>query len=568
MKSKGSLYVFEGPDSVGKSELSRKLAETLLAAGIDCELLSFPGKEVGTLGHLVYNLHHQPQQFGIGALTPASLQMLHVAAHVDAIESKILPALRAGKTIILDRFWWSTRVYGQASNLSKKILELIIAPEWDVWSGTIPTAIFLLERDQPLEFEVSDPWRNYVKMYSSLAREQKKTNCVCQISNNGSIDSTLKIILKAIEKNTGKIFEPRNIKKRNQLSLELEDKAATQPTTGPTIFSSITPAIATKVFDTYWKFAVERQAIFFRRIQGGMPPWSNDPIFQRHKFTNAYRASDRVSQYLIRNVIYEGDQSPNEVFFRTILFKLFNKIETWELLLKKLGGTISYEDYSYKRYDKVFGQALKDGLRIYSAAYIMPSGSRAFVTKRKHQFHLQLLDRMMEDELPYQIADAKSMQQVFSYLLSYPSIGDFLAYQYAMDINYGPLTNFSEMEFVMPGPGAKNGIRKCFSSLGGLNEIDLIKIVTERQDVEFERLGLEFQSLWGRKLQLIDCQNLFCEVDKYSRVKHPEVMGVTQRTKIKQLFQPKAEPVSYWYPPKWNLNDLIADGVNFKKGND
>ncbi|MDP3980310.1 MAG: putative DNA base hypermodification protein [Chlamydiota bacterium] len=335
---------------------------------------------------------------------------------------------------------------------------------------------------------------------------------------------------------------------------------------GPAIFSSITPAIATKVFDTYWKFAVERQAIFFRRLQGGMPPWSNDPIFQRHKFTNAYRASDRVSQYLIRNVIYEGDQSPNEVFFRTLLFKLFNKIETWELLLKKFGGSISYEDYSYKRYDKVFGQALNDGLRIYSAAYIMPSGSRAFVSERKHQFHLQLLERMMEDELPYRIADAKNMQQVFSYLLSYPSIGDFLAYQYAMDINYGPLTNFSEMEFVMPGPGAKNGIRKCFSSLGGLNEIDLIRAVTDRQDIEFERLGLEFQSLWGRKLQLIDCQNLFCEVDKYSRVKHPEVMGVTQRTKIKQLFQPKVEPVSYWYPPKWHLNDLIADRVNFKKG--
>jgi len=51
-----------------------------------------------------------------------------------------------------------------------------------------------------------------------------------------------------------------------------------------------------------------------------------------YRFTNVYRASDRVSQYLIRRVIYEGDQSEEEVFFRTLLFKIFNRIETWEIL--------------------------------------------------------------------------------------------------------------------------------------------------------------------------------------------------------------------------------------------
>ena len=31
--------------------------------------------------------------------------------------------------------------------------------------------------------------------------------------------------------------------------------------------------------------------------------------------------------------------------------------------------------------------------------------------------------------------------------------------------------------------------------------------------------------LRGRRLQLIDCQNLFCEVDKYAVVAHPGVRG-------------------------------------------
>jgi len=82
-------------------------------------------------------------------------------------------------------------------------------------------------------------------------------------------------------------------------------------------------------------------------------------------------------------------------------------------------------------------------------------------------------------------------------------------------------------------------------------------MVTDRQEVEFDRLELKFQTLWGRRLQLIDCQNLFCEVDKYSRIKHPEVQGITGRTRIKQKFRAKPEKLDIWYPPKWCLNDKI-----------
>jgi len=79
----------------------------------------------------------------------------------------------------------------------------------------------------------------------------------------------------------------------------------------------------------------------------------------------------------------------------------------------------------------------------------------------------------------------------------------------------------------------------------------------DRQEIEFDRLGLELISLWGRPLSLIDCQNLFCEVDKYSRIAHPEFTGNSNRTRIKQKFNPNSKMISYWYPPKWGINDLI-----------
>lgn len=320
------------------------------------------------------------------------------------------------------------------------------------------------------------------------------------------------------------------------------------------MYNRLKPAKPTKVYDTYWRFAAKRQAIFFRRQEHKPWPWTDDPILREYKFTNAYRASDRVSQYLIRHVIYEGGQSPEEIFFRTLLFKTFNRIETWELLLSEL-GTISYAEYAFERIDKILSKAMQQGRRIYSAAYIMPSGGRSSIFSKKHSMHLKLIERMMADGLPFRLRDAVSMGKAFELLRAYPTVGDFLAYQYVTDLNYSTLTNFSEMEFVVPGPGARDGIRKCFSDLGGLSEAEIIKVVTDRQEKEFERLGLDFQTLWGRPLQLIDCQNLFCEVDKYARIRHPECNGVTGRTRIKQRYKMNPESICYWYPPKWGLNE-------------
>lgn len=308
---------------------------------------------------------------------------------------------------------------------------------------------------------------------------------------------------------------------------------------------------ATPVFDCYWQFAAERQAIFFQRLTGLPLPWTNDEILSSFKFTNAYRASDRVSQYLIRNVIYDADHSIRDLFFRVVLFKLFNKIETWELLRSCL-GELSYKHFRFDDYDAVLTKALSQGRRIYSAAYIMPSGGSRY--RRKHRAHLVMLSNMMKDDAPQKLSDCQSMKEAFVLLRGYPMIGDFLAYQYVTDLNYSPITNFSEMEFVVPGPGARSGLHKCFSDLASWSEQDVIRWVSERQEQEFSDRQLTFRSLWGRRLQLIDCQNLFCEVDKYARVRFPHVKGRSQRERIKCRFRPNSEPIEYWFPPKWGIN--------------
>ncbi len=61
--------------------------------------------------------------------------------------------------------------------------------------------------------------------------------------------------------------------------------------------------------------------------------------------------------------------------------------------------------------------------------------------------HLRLIEKMPRDELPARLAAAPTMGKAFELLREYATIGDFLSYQYVTDLNYGPLLNFSEMEF-------------------------------------------------------------------------------------------------------------------------
>jgi len=314
----------------------------------------------------------------------------------------------------------------------------------------------------------------------------------------------------------------------------------------------------TPVYDSYWSFATSRQEVFFNRLHNKEFPWTKDPIICKYKFTNAYRASDRVSQYLIKNVIYSEEKfTPEDVCFRILFFKLFNKIETWEYMQKEL-GSISYSNYKYDNYNRLLIKRLEEKERIYSAAYIMPSGKSCFGHEKKHQNNLKLLEYIMGSGLTKRISSAKSLKKLYEVLLEYPTLGIFLAFQFAIDLNYSELCDFSEMSFVIAGPGAKNGIQKCFREIDRYSYEDIIRFVTEEQEAEFEKRNLVFKSLFGRQLQLIDCQNLFCETDKYARVAYPEITGKDIRKRIKQQYVNKElDEIHFFYPPKWGINDKI-----------
>ena len=306
-----------------------------------------------------------------------------------------------------------------------------------------------------------------------------------------------------------------------------------------------------EIYDLYWYFACERQNIFIKKLNGEPSPWTTDEILQNYKFCNSYRVNDRVSQYLLKNVIYNGKKYSNDdMLFRILLFKPFNKESTWELLLDHFQD-ITLKTFNKEKYSKVLEEAISNGVKIYNDAYIS-CANKAFGYDRKHDNHLALLDKMFNiDKMQKKIIKCKTMKEGFDIIKSYPLIGNFMAYQLVTDINYSEAVNWKEDEFTVAGPGSLRGIKKCFIDKGDLSNEDIIRYMYEHQDKEFKRLNLNFKRIGNRPLQLIDCQNIFCELDKYCREAFPNLKS--NRTKIKKHYVPKKEKIEYFYPPKWNI---------------
>lgn len=308
------------------------------------------------------------------------------------------------------------------------------------------------------------------------------------------------------------------------------------------------------IYDLYWYFASERHQIFEKRLAGQPAPWTDDPILQKYKFCNVFRATDRVSQYMIRDVCYHTENcTPEDRLFQIVAFRLFSKIETWEAIQNFLNRSPTIDDLVEGSFTKSLEYANETNGGLYTSAFIL-CATNAYGQPRKYLTHVELLrDMFVNQSLAAPLLAASSLEEIYKILHSFPLMGDFMSYQIAIDLNYSDLINFSENDFTQPGPGALRGMKKVFESLGDYTPAEAILWMVEQQDKEFARLNLPPAKLFGRSLQAIDCQNLFCETDKYCREAAPELTSA--RSRIKTTYSAPKPMEKLFLPPKWRLSD-------------
>jgi len=321
------------------------------------------------------------------------------------------------------------------------------------------------------------------------------------------------------------------------------------------------------VYYLYW--ICERMNIFWKRKEGGVSPYSNDPILNEYKFTNVYRCLDRASQYLLKDVIYNNKTySKKDMFFRILLFKHFNLPFTWKMLMEEFGDLTL--DTGFDNISNFLSIKQDEGHKIYSNAYMLTASfmrNEKIMSKynikagsKKHEAYMKIFETgIFGNGLIDDMIESESCEELFNKFESVITVGKFLAMQYSVDMGYSPLFNFKD-DFIIAGPGAEKGILRTFDKEGKPDFAEIIKWVSEnfkdlieQYSIKFD-IPLLFRELPNHPMQLIDIQNCFCETDKYLRGSGIETEGVKiSGSRIKNYFVESKNKIDYVFPPKWNV---------------
>lgn len=143
---RGGLFLtFEGIDGSGKSTQARTLAAHLQDLGHDVHLTREPGGSPGAEEIRALVLTGEP-----GRWSAETELLLFNAARRDHLEKTILPALKAGKVVISDRFADSSRVYQGAT---RGDLRARVDALHELMIGHEPDLTFVIDMDPATALE-------------------------------------------------------------------------------------------------------------------------------------------------------------------------------------------------------------------------------------------------------------------------------------------------------------------------------------------------------------------------------------------------------------------------------
>ena len=310
----------------------------------------------------------------------------------------------------------------------------------------------------------------------------------------------------------------------------------------------------------FFETMYERQIIWKRRFMDEKPrPWTDNEILANFKFTNVYRELDRSSQYQIKTIMLDDTLTLTNLTWKLMVYRFFNNPDTFShpAAKKWRNGIPDYNEYDEQEFADFIDEVRRSGINPFTSAYLINSLAAPNVS-RDHCYTHVTIPRLHES-VPRIVAlavSSKTPEDIISFLLTLPSVAEFIAHEFYQDFTYIPrytnkrLMRWTQNDFTNVGPGASLGIRLIFPNLSAKEQKTAIyklrdmaceklsEIAVKRGEpmpyVEWDKATARYKIVEQCNITLHQIEMWLCEFQKYWKM-------TLKKGKQRGVFTPKGK---------------------------
>jgi hypothetical protein len=280
-------------------------------------------------------------------------------------------------------------------------------------------------------------------------------------------------------------------------------------------------------------FVWEREVIRIVKSRGGEQPYTKDPVLAKYKFTNIHRRDDRVSRWIINNVIQPNAQR-QDLWFILLITRIINWPPTLQFLIDKDILFQSIQAFNPEKFSAAVEDFKSRGNKVYSGAYMVyptkmdPGGVKSLAIAK----HIILPAASLSYEIDHILFSfTPNIERFVKRLTTSFGISSFMAGQVAADLTYCEQLGTAEdlLTYAPIGPGSSRGLNYLLNRLPHAlwTQQNFNNELTKIRNLIVSEIGID-------DLTLHDVQNVMCEYSKYCRT----VLG---EGKPKTLYQAETE---------------------------
>lgn len=240
----------------------------------------------------------------------------------------------------------------------------------------------------------------------------------------------------------------------------------------------------------FFEIANERIRIYTLKEFNMPKPWTKNPIFLDSYFCNVFRQDDKVSKWIINNLLLPYSNH-HQLWASIIMCRMLSRMETLQIL-KEQNCLIG----DYKRAYTILRGMQKEGAPIFTGAFIINSaiGGGVWLDKvtylfstltyfnklrfpKEHVTKEAMEGGVNENWKPINIhewlSEQDSLYQVWTMFKEAPGIADFMAYQYTCDMTYSTYLeyNIDDQHWTKLGLGAVRGLNRMLKGYATKDKI-------------------------------------------------------------------------------------------------